>query len=150
MRDDFRRPAACGAAGLADRDVAAGVIGMKVRVDDVPNRLVGQLLDRREQLLAHLRGAGIDDEHALVTDLDRDVAAGAEQHVDVALHREHVNLAVGGHLRLADLQAPLESGSDARPGLLGERGRGQRAEKAEDADDRRDGVGSFHPPDSFK
>ena len=45
-------------------------------------------------------GAGIHQQHAVVAHLHGDVAAGAGEHVDVALHRQHLDVAGGsGRLR---------------------------------------------------
>ena len=82
-------------AGLGDRLVAADVIAMKVRVDDVADRLVAQRADRRQQLVAHVGELRVDDHHAVVADLDRRVAAGADQHVDAAADGHDVDLDAG-------------------------------------------------------
>src|SRR5262249_31425616 len=78
------------AAQLADRVVAAHVIRVRARVDDVANRLVGQATDRRHDLVGVRRGPGVHEQDAIVADLERDVAAGSNEHVDVALHFERV------------------------------------------------------------
>ena len=80
------------AAGLADVLVAADVIGVDVRVDDVADRSARQRADRRQNLVRQRRVLRVDDEHAVLADLDGDVAAGADQHVDVALRRQHLDL----------------------------------------------------------
>ena len=92
MREDLGRPAAGLAAGLGDGFVAARVIGMEVRVEHPPDRLVRELLDRGDHAVGVLRQPGIDDQHAIVADLHRDVAAGADQHVDAALHVDRFEL----------------------------------------------------------
>ena len=60
---------------------------------------VRQLAERREHLVGHRRRAGVDQQHALAADRRRDVDAVGYQHEDVALHRQHVHLAVPGTLR---------------------------------------------------
>ena len=103
MRDDLRAlrgilniegDVAAGnrAAGLADVLVPAGVIGMHVRVDDVANRAGRQRANGRKNLVREWRVLRIDDEHAVLPDLHRDVAARADEHVDVALRRQQLDL----------------------------------------------------------
>ena len=88
MRDDVERLQRIGRL-RGERRVAADVIGMDVRVDDEADRPVRQLADLGEQLRRRRRKTGVDDEDAVVADLHGDVAAGAGQHVDVPLHRQH-------------------------------------------------------------
>ena len=62
------------AAGLCNRGVATGVIGVRVRGDDVTNRLAGgELPDLGQDLVGVRRGCGIDHEHTIVTNLDCDI-----------------------------------------------------------------------------
>ena len=65
-----------------------GVVGINVRIENVVNRLVGELANGREGLIAHLRQAGVDQQHAVLTDLQRDIAAVAREHVDILLDRQ--------------------------------------------------------------
>ena len=81
-------------AGLLDVLVAADVIRVDVRVDDVADRPLRERADRREDLVRHRRVLRVHDQHAVGADLHGDVAAGADQHVDVALRRLHVDLDV--------------------------------------------------------
>src|SRR5262249_44423369 len=60
----------------------------------VANRLVGDRADRGDDLVAHLLERRVDEQYALVADLQRDVSAGADQHVDVALDVQHVDRGV--------------------------------------------------------
>jgi hypothetical protein len=45
-----------------------------------------QLLDRRDDAIGVRREAGVDHQHAVLADRQRDVAAGAGEQVDVAAH----------------------------------------------------------------
>ena len=57
-------------------DIAAGVLGVRVRVDDPADRLVArQLADLLDHLVGEPVGHRIDDEHAVVADLHRGVPA---------------------------------------------------------------------------
>ena len=90
-------------AGLAQRLVATRSIGKKTGVGNELHRLVAQRADGGERFGGARTGAGIDDEHAFAADLHDDVSAVTDEHVDVAAHRQDVDLAVGrfrGH-RLA-------------------------------------------------
>ena len=65
---------------------------MDVRVDDVADRLVGERADRREHFVAHAGASPVSTSSTpSLPDLHGDVAARAHQHVDVALHRQHVD-----------------------------------------------------------
>ena len=88
-------------ANLGEVLVAPDVIGMGVGVDDVADRLVGELPDLRQNLVAHLREGRVDQQHPVVSHLNGDVAAGADEHVDVPLNRQRVHLDVVEVLRLA-------------------------------------------------
>ena len=61
-------------ARLDDRFITANVVGVGVGVDDVPNRLVSQGSDGGHDRGAGGCGAGVDEQDALLTDLNRDVA----------------------------------------------------------------------------
>ena len=76
-------------ARLGHLGVAAGVIGVHVRVDDPAYRLVaGELADLRDQLVRERGGHRVHDEDALLADLDRGIDAAAVKHPHVALHVE--------------------------------------------------------------
>ena len=79
-------------AGLADRVVAADVVGMQPGIDDVLNRFVGQLADRRQHLIRVLREPGIDHQHPQIADLHGDISARARDHVDVPLHVQNIEI----------------------------------------------------------
>ena len=49
-------------------------------------------LNRRERLLRVLRGAGVDDEDAILAGRHRDVAAGAGEHVDAPVDRQDLEV----------------------------------------------------------
>jgi hypothetical protein len=66
-----------------------------MRVDDPANGLVGELSDHRKKLIASRTEPGIDDEHAVRTDLQRHVAPVAGDHVDAAANRQHLQIAGG-------------------------------------------------------
>ena len=81
---------------LGERFVAAHVVRMYVRVDDVMDRLVGYRSYRRVDFVACPREPRVHQQHAVVARLHGDVAARAHQHVYVALHVQHVDFRVGG------------------------------------------------------
>ncbi len=58
-----------------------------------------QILDRLEHLTRHLGRARVDEHHAVGADRGRDVRAVGDEHVDVALHGQHVDVAVARRLR---------------------------------------------------
>ena len=80
VRDDVRRgggrgaevaddvAAGADAAGLGDRLVAADVIAVHVRVDDVADRRVGDRPDRGQQLRAERRELRVHDQDAFVAE----------------------------------------------------------------------------------
>ena len=78
--------------------VSPGVIGMKMRVDDIADRSVRygfrKLLDRGKNLIRHFGPAGVHQQHSIVADLHRDVTCCADEHVDVSLHMQQVNLGI--------------------------------------------------------
>ena len=76
VRDE---PRALGAEHL----VAVGVIEVPVRVDREVDGAAAELADRRLVLRHHLRKLVVDDQHAVRADRHEDVAADAEQHVEI-------------------------------------------------------------------
>jgi hypothetical protein len=81
--------------GAGDLLVAARVIGMHVRVDDVANRLVaGDLPDLGEELVGEWLDERIDNQHAFITDLDRCVDEPGIDHPDLTLHVQRADLDV--------------------------------------------------------
>ena len=86
--------AGAGAAGLGDRFIAADVIAVHVRADDVADGRIGDRADCSQELRAHLRELRIDDHYAFVAELDRRVSARAHDHVDVRpdLHEVHLHV----------------------------------------------------------
>ena len=91
--------APCAASPMSTRHVAAGnrrarllevlvpadVIRMAVRVDDVAQRPLRQRADGGQDLVRQRRVLRVHEQHALGADLHGHVAAGADEHVDVAL-----------------------------------------------------------------
>ncbi len=55
--------------------VAIGVVAMMVRIENVLDRLIGRLLDRRDDLLGALREIGIDHDDIILEDDPRNIAA---------------------------------------------------------------------------
>src|SRR5690606_35240648 len=80
------------AAGETQVRVAAGVIAVMMRVDDVADRLVGELPDRGEDLVGERSELRVDDQHAVVADLHGNVAAGPDEHVDIVAHLKRPDL----------------------------------------------------------
>ena len=79
------------------RLVAARVLGVGARVDDVADRFRAELRDRSEQLVADRRRLRIDDHDGLVPDLHGRVAARARDHEHVALRRQNLELGLREH-----------------------------------------------------
>ena len=85
MRHDANGLRRAGAPLLDERLVAAGVIGVDVRVDDRVNRLGGQRPNRRNHLWCDCSRRRIHQQHAIVANLHGDVHAVDHQHVHAAL-----------------------------------------------------------------
>ena len=78
-----------------DQPHAPGQFGAEAGVGrGLRARGLRQLVERRQDLLRHLRRARVHDRDAVLADRRRDVGAIRHEHVDVALHRQHVHLAV--------------------------------------------------------
>jgi hypothetical protein len=69
---------------------------MDVSVDDVTDWSVGnrfcELPDSGKNLIAHLCKTRVDEQYTVTGYLNGDIASGAHQHVNVALHVKHVHL----------------------------------------------------------
>jgi hypothetical protein len=91
-------PAPAGRAErLDDGGVAARVIRVHVRVDDVAQRPPGESIAQRgDDALAPVGRAAVDEEDAVQPDLRDDVHVAEVEHVDIPLHRQDAHLAVGG------------------------------------------------------
>ena len=63
---------------LGEDRVAVGVIAVVVRVEDIADRLIGRLLDRRDDIAGFLGEVGVDDDDVVLED-DPDVVAAAER-----------------------------------------------------------------------
>ena len=98
---------------------------MHVRVDDETDLAVGQLSDRRDDLVGERSELVVDHDDAVVTDGQPDVAARSLEIVDAARD------VVGGDLNVAEvtaLRVGRHSGDQAEDSHGTEReGRGQRA-----------------------
>ena len=77
-------------AGIGGRDdldlggeprVAAAVVGMMVRAENVLDRLAGDALHLRHDPIVILLELIVDQDHSFARDIDRDVAAVAFNHV---------------------------------------------------------------------
>ncbi len=64
-------------AGLGEDGVAVGVVAVMVRIEDVADRLVGRLLDGRDDVAGFLGEVGVEDEDVILED-DPDIVAAAE------------------------------------------------------------------------
>ncbi len=71
------------------------MIRIETGVNDIADRLVGQLPDGRDDLIAQRRVLSVHQQHAAISHLQGDVAAGAHQHVDVALNFESMDFRLG-------------------------------------------------------
>jgi hypothetical protein len=71
---------------------------MEMSVDDVPERLVRdrfrKLLDGSDNLIRHLGRSRVNHQNAIVAYLDGNITDSANEHVNVALHFEDVDLRV--------------------------------------------------------
>ncbi len=63
------------------------MIRMHVGVDDIADGSWGKFANLGHDLLRQRGELRVHDQHAFAAHLDRDVTAGARQHVDVVLHR---------------------------------------------------------------
>lgn len=87
----------------APPSTASTGVGIRIGVDDVANRLIGQLLDRRHDRVRHLPRTRVHEDDPIGPDLDGDVAARATDHVKVRLHLKHLErVAAPLILRCAD------------------------------------------------
>ena len=66
--------------------ITARMIVVLVRIDDVLQRLVGDRLHLRKDIRVVAVEHVIDEDHAVVRRIQRDVAAFTRNHVQVALH----------------------------------------------------------------
>ena len=89
MSDDANGLRRTGAALLDDRLVASDVVRVHVRVDDGVNRLVRQRTDSGNDLRRNRAIAGINQQHAIVADLDGGVDPVDDEHMDAALDVQH-------------------------------------------------------------
>jgi hypothetical protein len=76
LRDD-------GGAVLVKQRIAAGVVGVVMRVDHVFDREIGDLGDRRLDAVVQRRKLRVDHDRRVAADGQRDVAAFAGQHIGV-------------------------------------------------------------------
>src|SRR5438552_2636472 len=87
-----------GGTGSSQLFVSSAVVRMKMRVDDVSNRPVGdrfrKLLHRGKYLIRHLGSARIHQQDAVLAGLHGDVAARPDEHVDVSLDVQHMNFGI--------------------------------------------------------
>jgi len=70
-----------------ERVVAAGVVAVVVRVDEVPDRLVRELPNLLDDARRHVLVLRVDDQHRLGPHQHADVAAAAVQRVHAAAQR---------------------------------------------------------------
>ena len=89
-RDGAREDAESGPGELL---VAADVVGVHARVDDVADGQRRQTPDRRQHLVGHRRRTGVDEDDAVGSDLHDDVAAGAADDVEVRAQLHDVETA---------------------------------------------------------
>ena len=78
----------------AQLHVATGAIRKEAGVDDELNRLVAEFANRLDHFIGKLTGSAVDHKRSFVARLHHDVAAIAQQHIDVRGNRPNVNLAV--------------------------------------------------------
>ena len=98
MGNDGGRIAVHGAARFGDRFVTAGVVAIEFGVDDPADLFVRERLDRRDHFVAELPVPRVDDHHAVVANLHRDVRSRANDHVHVALHVNRPDISRGAGL----------------------------------------------------
>ena len=63
--------------------VGADVIRIGARIDDEPDRSVGDLPHRGNDLVGHRRRPAVDEDGTFLAQVDDDVSPGADDHVDV-------------------------------------------------------------------
>ena len=122
------QPRACGdgarenaEARLGELLVTADMVGVHARVDDVADRQRRQPADRRQHLVRHRGGTGVDEDDALGPDLHDDVAARAADHVEVRPQLHDLEIArrrlLGG--RAFDPRSEHEDHRDREQGARG-------------------------------
>src|SRR5262245_416863 len=80
------------ASCFSQRLVSSGVVGIVSRVDEVTNRTFRERANCGQDLVGQRSVLGINDQDAVISNLDRDVATRANEHVDMALDRQNMNL----------------------------------------------------------
>ena len=93
------------------------MVGVAVGINNVAKRSLRQRANRRQELPRHRRELRVDHQDAVAADLHGDVAAGADEHVDVALRLLDVDL---------DVVEILLLGEDRETPERGKRDRGKR------------------------
>ena len=131
MRED-RRALFIGEVVRVDRDtggahlvVAADMVRVRAGVDDHPDRRLRNRLHRVECLVDHRFRAAVDEDDAILTEMNGDVTAGAEDDPDVLPDLDGVERgsvvracaiggAWGGTLLRDEAVRPLSSGRNER------------------------------------
>src|SRR5438034_2253483 len=89
-------------ARSSDLCIATGMVVIDAGINDVAQRNLGaqgialtvELLDSGDDLVAHLRGAGIHHQNAILAYRDRNIATSADHHIDVSMHWPNVNFTI--------------------------------------------------------
>ncbi len=86
-------PAARSTACLRQCLIAADVVEARAGVEDVADRLVGELTNRGEDFVRVHRSTAVNHQDAVVADLRCDVGASPFEQIDIAPHRNDANVA---------------------------------------------------------
>jgi hypothetical protein len=80
--------------GCGQRAVATNVVAVPARVEDEPDRLVGELTDGGDHRGRACTRAAVHQDDAVGSNLDGDISTIAGNHVDVALDVDHFETVV--------------------------------------------------------
>src|SRR5271169_2083243 len=83
-------------SGLREVVIATGVVRVDARVDDELDGLLRKRADFSESLPAHRRKAGVNEDDGVVADLDGEIGAGADEHMNAALNVEQLEVGFFG------------------------------------------------------
>ena len=91
------------------RNVRPGFRRIFPLADAIRVHIVLQLPERRQDLIGHLRQAGVHHQHPVRTHGGRDVSPGAHNHVHGSAYVQHVDFCVGGSLIELPVDAPHQT-----------------------------------------
>ena len=116
------QPGACGNGAREDAEarlgellVTADMVGVHARVDDVADRKRRQPADRRQHLVRHRGGTGVDEDDALGPGLHDNVAARAADHVEVRPQLHDLEIARRAPVGRTRVRSTFRARGSSRP-----------------------------------